>query len=71
MKRNPNNPPLPPREIPVYALRVADAAESIGISKSLMYQLIRDGKIKAVHVTDGRTVVSVDELKRYLTDSAA
>ncbi len=71
MKRNPDNPLPPPREIPVYALRVADAAESIGISKSLMYQLIREGKIKAVQVSEGRTVVPVEELKRYLAASAA
>lgn len=71
MRRNPDNPPPPPRDIPVYALRVADAAESIGISKSLMYQLIREGKIKAVHPSDGRTIVPVDELKRYLAASAA
>ena len=71
MKRKPDSLPLVPHEIPVLALRVGDAAESIGISKSLMYQLIREKKIKSVQVSDGRTVVPVDELKRYLSAAAA
>lgn len=66
VKRNPDNPPTPPREIPILALRVPEAAKSIGISASLMYQLIREGKIKAVRPSDGRTVIPMDELKRYL-----
>lgn len=71
MKRNPENPPASPREVPVLALRVPEAAKSIGISASLMYQLIRDGKVKAVRPSDGRTIIPVDELKRYLASLVA
>jgi excisionase family DNA binding protein len=71
VKRNPENPPAPPREIPILALRVPEAAKSIGISASLMYQLIREGKVKAVRPSDGRTVIPMDELKRYLASLVA
>jgi excisionase family DNA binding protein len=71
VRRNPDNPPPPPREVPVLALKVPEAAKSIGISASLMYQLIRDGKIKAVRPSDGRTIIPVDELKRYLASLVA
>lgn len=53
------------------ALKVPEAAKSIGISASLMYQLIREGKIKAVRPSDGRTIIPLDELKRYLASLVA
>ena len=71
MRRNPDNTPPPPREVPVLALKVPEAAKAIGISASLMYQLIRDGKIKAVRPSDGRTIIPIDELKRYLASLVA
>jgi excisionase family DNA binding protein len=56
---------------PALALRVSEAAKSIGISASLMYQLIREGKVKAVRPSDGRTIIPMDELKRYLASLVA
>jgi excisionase family DNA binding protein len=70
MKRNPDHPPVPPREIPILALRVPEAAKAIGISPSLMYQLIREGRIHAAHPSEGRTVIAVEELKRFLAQGA-
>ncbi len=71
MKKNPNHTPAPPREVPVLALKVPEAAKAIGISVSLMYQLIREGRVKAVRPSDGRTIIPMDELKRYLASLVA
>jgi len=71
MKKNPEHIPAPPREVPILALKVPEAAKAIGISVSLMYQLIREGKVKAVRPSDGRTIIPMEELKRYLASLVA
>jgi predicted DNA-binding transcriptional regulator AlpA len=49
----------------VLALRIGDAAHSIGISKSKLYQLISAGEVHKTTI-GGRSVVLAEELERYV-----
>jgi excisionase family DNA binding protein len=56
---------LPPRPLPVFALTVGEAAQSIGIGRTRLYELITAGEIKSY--TEGtRRMVSLAELRRYV-----
>ena len=47
---------------------VGEAAQYLRISRALLYQLIRQGRIKTVKI-GARTIVRSAELERFLTSS--
>lgn len=51
------------------ALRVADACNSLSISRSSLYNMIRDGRLKSVKIA-GRTLVLRSEIERLLSEVA-
>jgi excisionase family DNA binding protein len=73
MKRNPDTPPPPLRNIPVLALSVDEAAEAIHVGRTNLLALIEAGEIRPVRPKTCKTkiIISVEELLRYLRDSAA
>lgn len=48
------------------AYNIANAALQMGLSKSLLYELIRQGKIAAVQITPDKRVIRTAEIERYL-----
>lgn len=50
------------------ALRVNDACVALGVSRSTLYQLISDGKIRTAMIA-GRRVIPMSELTRLLNES--
>jgi excisionase family DNA binding protein len=64
-------PPTPPptpsqeRELHPLALCVEDAAEVLGIGRTLVFRLLRDGDLKAVRI-GRRTLIPVRELEAFL-----
>jgi excisionase family DNA binding protein len=75
MKRNPDTPPRPrvPREIPVLGLSVEEAAVALHLGRTNILALIEAGEIHPVRpkVCKTKIIISVEELNRYLRDSAA
>ena len=68
-KRTPPAPlpiPLPERNLHPLALCVEDAAEVLGIGRTLVFRLIQEGKLKAVRI-GRRTIVPVRELEALLS----
>ena len=53
------------RNARLLAYRPKDAADMIGLSKSTIYQMIKDGKIQSRKI-GGATVICHDELTRIL-----
>lgn len=51
------------------ALRVADACHSLSISRSSLYNLIRDGRLKSIKIA-GRTLITRSEIERLLSGVA-
>ena len=51
------------------AYRPAEAARAVGLSRSLLYQLIRAGTIHAFKV-GGATLISADEIRRWVAEQA-
>ena len=51
------------------ALRVPDAAAAIGISRSLMYELLKDRSIPSLKI-GGRRVILREELDAFLSRQA-
>lgn len=51
------------------ALRVADACHSLSISRSSLYNMIREGRLKSVKIA-GRTLILRSEIERLLRDVA-
>lgn len=47
-----------------FLFRLNEAAHALGIGRSKLFQLIADGRLKAVSI-DGRRLVHRDELERY------
>lgn len=66
-------PPPIPRAIPVLALSVDEAAEAIHLGRTNVLALIESGEIRPVRPKTCKTkiIISVEELLRYLRDSAA
>lgn len=55
---------------PPLAYRVDDACRAIGISRSKLYELVRDKKLNLVRI-GGRSVVPADSLRALLEGEAA
>jgi excisionase family DNA binding protein len=51
------------------ARRINDACRAIGISRTTIYKLAGEGKIKLVHVL-GRTLVPESEIERLASEGA-
>jgi excisionase family DNA binding protein len=54
---------------PPRALRIPAACRTLGIGKSLLYQLAREGKIRFVRIA-GRTLVPASEIERLVREGA-
>ena len=51
------------------AYRVDEACASIGIGRSSLYNMIRDGRVKSVKIA-GRTLILRSEIERLLREVA-
>ena len=51
------------------ALGIEEAASALGLGRTTMFRLIKDGEIKAVKV-GGRTIISMNELTDFLKRKA-
>ncbi|MEV4764709.1 MULTISPECIES: helix-turn-helix domain-containing protein [unclassified Micromonospora] len=60
--------PITPR-----VLRVEEAAQALGIGRSLVYDLIRSGRLRSFKVGSRRLIpsVAIDEVIATLTEEAA
>jgi excisionase family DNA binding protein len=47
------------------AYSIAEVCEALTISRPTFYRLVRDGELRAIKIA-GRTVVTADELDRFL-----
>jgi len=63
----------PARPIPILALSVDEAAAALHIGRTNVLALIDAGEIRPVRPKTCKTkiIISVEELQRYLRDSAA
>ncbi len=53
------------RAVPLLALSYRQAADALGVSERTVWQLVRDGRLRAARI--GRSVrIAVAELQRYL-----
>ncbi len=52
------------------ALSVAEVAETIGICRPAVYELLKRKDFPSVRVSDRRIVVPVDALRRWLDEQA-
>lgn len=50
---------------PRLAYRIEDAASALGVGRTLMYRLIRDGQLKVVKI-GSRSLISASELNAFL-----
>jgi excisionase family DNA binding protein len=57
-------------DIPVLALRVEQAAESLGIGRTMAYRLIAEGRLRSIKV-GSRTIIPVRSIEDYLATNAA
>ena len=53
------------------AYTVLEAAQQMSLSRSTMYELIRQGKIAAVQVTPDKKVIRAAEIERFLSENEA
>lgn len=60
----------PVRDIPRLTLDVPEVASALGISRTLAYDLVRQGTLPGVWLTPHRVVVPVDALRRLLESEA-
>ena len=51
------------------ALGIEEAGSALGLSRTTMFRLIKDGEIKVVKL-GGRTIISVSELTAFLERKA-
>lgn len=56
--------------VSILAHQVTEAARRLGIGRSLMYELIKAGRIKAIKI-HSRTVITDAELRRFLAEAEA
>jgi excisionase family DNA binding protein len=54
-----------PEEIPLLACSVEHAAKVLGISRTTLFQLIKDGKLHPVKI-GRRTLLAMTDLKSYI-----
>ena len=63
-----DGPPTAP--MPLLALSYRQAADALGVSERTVWQLVRDGQLRAARI--GRCVrIAVAELQRYLAEKTA
>ncbi len=55
-----------PQDTPVIALRPTQAAKALGVHRSTLYRLEKKGKIKMDRPTDGITLITMEEVKRFV-----
>lgn len=58
--------PEPHREITSVSFRVEDAARALGIGRTFVFQLIKEGRLKAVKI-GRRTLIPVAECEAFLS----
>lgn len=58
-----------PENVQKLALRIGDAAAALSISRSSIYNMIRDGRLKSVKIA-GRTLILRSEIERLLSEVA-
>lgn len=58
--------PEPARTVTPVSYCVEDAAKALGIGRTFVYNLIKDGKIKAVHI-GRRTLIPVAEVEAFMS----
>ncbi len=64
--RHPQPQPEPARTIAPVSYSVEDAAGALGIGRTFAFQLIKEGKLKAVKC-GRRTLIPVAEVKAFLS----
>ncbi|WP_122894133.1 helix-turn-helix transcriptional regulator [Arcobacter peruensis] len=60
-----NTQPFTPKYI-----RIKDLVKMYGISRSSVYNLIADGKIRPIKISDSMTIYSVEELDNFIKTAA-
>ena len=63
--RHPQPQPEPVRTIAPVSYCVEDAAKALGIGRTFVFQLIKEGRLKAVKV-GRRTLIPVREVEAFL-----
>jgi excisionase family DNA binding protein len=63
--RHPKPQPEPERTIAPVSYSVEDAAKALGIGRTFVFQLIKEGQLKAVKI-GRRTLVPVKEVEAFL-----
>ncbi len=53
-------------DVQILALRIHDAAKAMSISRSSIYNMIRDGRLRPVKIV-GRTLIPRSEIDRLLS----
>jgi excisionase family DNA binding protein len=68
MKRRSAPLPLPPPEktLPLLAFSLEEAGEIISVGRSTMYELVKEGRIIPVKISERKQVISLAELHRFL-----
>lgn len=62
----------PPREVPVLGLSIDEAAEAMGMGRTLLKELIASGQVRAARFGKGKKVVIyVEEVRRVLAEATA
>jgi len=64
--RNPKPQPEPERTVLPVSYSIEDAAKALGIGRTFVFQLIKEGKLKAVKL-GRRTVIPVKECEALLS----
>ena len=67
MRTNRLQPPEVDRQIPRTALKISEAAVSMGISRAGVYNLIKAGLLRPTPI-GGRRVITLAELERFLRE---
>lgn len=57
--------PNPPEQTSPFALAIADVSRRTGIGRTTLFNLIRDGRLRAVKV-GSRTLIRVEDLTEFL-----
>jgi excisionase family DNA binding protein len=63
-------PPLPDPNLPRFAYRINDFTKLMGLGRTSVYELIKDGKLKAVRIA-GRTLIPASEGDRLIAEARA
>ena len=62
----------PTRKVPILGLSIDEAAEAMGMGRTLLKELIATGQVRAARFGRGKKVVIyVEEIKRVLAEATA